>query len=151
MPDLIEIKTGELFAGAGGLGLGFVLASHPQVRFRPVFAVDNDPHSINSYTRNMKWLAENTLELLPAVPVPLSEDAEKLVVRRILRSAKLKPGELGLLLGGPPCQGFSNSNRQHKERSKEERNRLVKIFFDRLSEIQPKMFLLENVQGVRWT
>jgi DNA (cytosine-5)-methyltransferase 1 len=151
VPKSLELTTGELFAGAGGLGLGVVLAGHPNVQFRPVFAIDNEPHSVKTHSTNMRWLAEHAPDILPQAPAAFKRDAETLNVSALLRLAKLEVGELGILLGGPPCQGFSASNRKHKEQSKAERNRLVKVFFDRLSDLRPKMFLFENVQGVRWT
>jgi DNA-methyltransferase (dcm) len=150
MDEIVELKVGELFAGAGGLSLGFILADHPNVRFCPVFAVDNDISSLDSYKYNMKWLSQNEPAVLPKMPGVFNRDVDCLNVSAVLRLLKLKKGELDLLLGGPPCQGFSSSNRRSKAQSKEDRNRLINVFLDRLSEFQPKMFLIENVQGVQW-
>lgn len=149
MGEMLELQTGELFAGAGGLGLGFLLAGHPQVRYRPAFAIDNDALAVKSHTTNMTWLAKHMPDVLPKIPKLFNRDVEELDVIALLRLLKLEPGDLDLLLGGPPCQGFSNSNR--KSTNKEDRNRLVKVFLDQLDKFKPKMFLLENVQGVRWT
>lgn len=151
MPTPRQLTVGEIFAGAGGLGLGFILANHSNIIYNPVFAVDNDPNSVQTYTHNFRWLAENAPNILSKAPRVFEEDAETINVSALLRKVGLKPGELDILLGGPPCQGFSTSNRRAKEQSKSERNRLIKIFFDRLGDISPKMFLLENVQGVKWT
>jgi DNA-cytosine methyltransferase len=151
MNNVVELTMGELFAGAGGLSLGFILADQAEVRFRPVFAVDNDAASLESYEYNMKWLEQNVPDVMPHIPKILERDVERLNVSDILRSVKLKKGELDLLLGGPPCQGFSSSNRRSKKKSKEDRNRLINIFLDKLEEFHPKMFLIENVQGVQWT
>lgn len=46
---MIELRTGELFAGAGGLSLGLALADHPVARFRLEFAIDNDHLSVQTY------------------------------------------------------------------------------------------------------
>ena len=146
-----DLKVGELFVGAGGLSLGFILADRSAVNYRPIFAVDNDVPSLNSYKSNMKWLYEHAPEVLPQMPGIFNRNIEKLNIRAVLRLLKLKQGELDLLLGGPPCQGFSTSNRSRKAQSKEDRNKLINIFLDKLDEFCPKMFLIENVQGVQWT
>jgi len=151
MNQVVELRMGELFAGAGGLSLGFILAEFAQIRFCPVFAVDNDAASLESYRCNMKWLSQNAPDVLRKVPGIFKRDVESLNVLAVLRMLKLRVGELDLLLGGPPCQGFSCSNRRGKEKSKEDRNKLINVFLDRLKEFRPKMFLIENVQGVQWT
>jgi DNA-cytosine methyltransferase len=151
MNNIVELRVGELFAGAGGLSLGFILADHAKVRFRPVFAVDNNAASLESYGYNMNWLAQNAPDVLSKLPEIFERDVESLNGSDVLGSLKLKKGELDLLLGGPPCQGFSTSNRRGKEKSKEDRNRLINIFLDKLDDFRPKMFLIENVQGVQWT
>src|SRR5260370_11499165 len=149
MNQIIELKTGELFSGAGGLGLGFVLDEHPLIRFQPIFAIDSDAHCLDTYKYNMAWLAQNASAALQRMPGIFQRDVELLKVSAILRLFKLKRGELDLLIGGPPCQGFSSSNR--KGTNKHNTNRLVNVFLDKLSEFKPKMFLMENVQGLRWT
>lgn len=151
MKQAVDLKVGELFSGAGGLSLGFILANHPVVNYRPIFAVDNDSPSLNSYRYNMKWLSERAPDVLPQMPGIFKRDIENLNVTAILRLLKIEPGELDLLLGGPPCQGFSTSNRSRKTQSKEDRNKLINIFLDKLTKFYPKMFLIENVQGVQWT
>jgi DNA-cytosine methyltransferase len=151
MNQVVELKMGELFAGAGGLSLGFILAGHAGIRFRPMFAVDNDAASLESYAYNMHWLTQNAPDILPKIPGIFKRDVVSLNVSAVLRFLKLRRGELDLLLGGPPCQGFSSSNRRGKEKSKEDRNKLINVFLDKLDEFRPKMFLIENVQGVQWT
>jgi len=151
MDEVTELSVGELFAGAGGLSLGFILAEHSRVRFRPVFAVDNDAQALESYKYNMTWLSQNAPDVLPNIPNILKQDVEALNVDELLSLSKLKRGELDLLIGGPPCQGFSTSNRRGKEKSKADRNKLINVFLDKIYEFYPKVFLIENVQGVRWT
>ncbi len=149
----LTLKTGELFSGVGGLSLGFALAEHESVRFDPVFAVEMDRDAIEGYSHNLLWLHKHAPALLPQLEVPIAfqEDIEKIDVPALLRAKSLDSGELDLLIGGPPCQGFSTSNRRAKKDKKNDRNRLIKVFLDRVGDITPKMFLLENVQGVRWT
>lgn len=151
MNQLIELKVGELFAGAGGLSLGFILAGHPQVRFQPAFAIDNDTSSLDSYRYNMGWLHQNETNVLPKMPKVFKRNVEALNSTAVLRLLKMDTGDLDLLLGGPPCQGFSSANRRGQQASKADRNKLINVFLDKLDEFRPKMFLIENVQGVRWT
>ncbi len=145
------LRVGELFAGAGGLGLGFILAEHERIRYQPIFAIDNDKNSLRSYRRNIQWLLQNAPNLLENPVQTYTRDVEKLTAQPLLRLFQLRRGELDLLIGGPPCQGYSSSNRSSKLNEKETLNRLTKVFLDRVSEFRPKMFLIENVQGVRWT
>jgi DNA-cytosine methyltransferase len=151
MSEAIELKTGELFAGAGGLALGFILANHPYLRFRPLFAIDNDTYSLNTFKYNVNWLVQNAKSELQQSPGIFLRNIEELNVAAVIRLFKLQKGELDLLLGGPPCQGFSSANRQGKQQQKENTNKLIKVFLDKLDEFRPKMFLIENVQGVKWT
>lgn len=145
------LKFGDLFAGAGGLSLGFVLAGHPTVKCHPLFAIDNDQESLQSYANSMQWLSRTNADVLSACPATYERDIEKLNVRALSRLFKLDDGELDLLIGGPPCQGYSSANRQGSRTSKSHRNRLSKVFLDKVEALNPKMFLLENVQGVKWT
>jgi DNA-cytosine methyltransferase len=151
MLNPIDLKFGDLFSGVGGLSLGFLLANHPGVNFRPLFAIDNDKASLDGYKQNVNWLQQNASEILPKAPFIGKRDIRKLNSKALLRLCKIEAGELDLLIGGPPCQGYSLANRRSSQSSKAELNRLSKFFFDRLEEIKPKMFLLENVQGVKWT
>src|SRR5260370_32537429 len=108
MSAKVHLKVGELFSGAGGLGLGFALAEHRHICFQPVFAVDNDPNSLRTYRTNFGWLHEASRDRLPQLPRAYGRDVEHLNLQALLRLAKLKVGELDLLIGGPPCQGFSS-------------------------------------------
>lgn len=150
MPPIV-LKTGELFAGVGGLSLGFLLAGHPRVRFQPLFALDADEHAITSYRTNMQWLAEHAPAILPSVPAIYPQPIEALDVEATLLEHHLERGELDILLGGPPCQGLSSANRQTEQQRRAELNNLMRAFLEKVVAFRPKMFLIENVQGVRWT
>ncbi len=61
----------------------------------------------------------------------------------------LKAGDLDLLLGGPPCQGFSTH--RIKDAGKDDpRNQLLLRYYDFVHELNPKVFLVENVSGLLW-
>lgn len=151
MTKAIELNVGELFAGAGGLSLGFTLATHENVRFKPIFAIDNDASSVNSYRKNMQWLSQNASTLLENCPSVFNRDVEKLDIKVVERWLRFRKFKLNMLIGGPPCQGFSSSNKTNKKQSKIDKNRLVKIFLDKVRDFEPDMFLMENVQGIQWT
>ena len=145
------LRFGEFFVGAGGLGLGFMLAQHPRFRFNPVFSIDNDTRALATYQANLKWLNEQHSGLLPVLPEIIDADVSRISSLGLLRNNHIRVGELDLLLGGPPCQGFSSSNRSASKRAKSEQNRLATVYLEHVRTMRPKMFLLENVQGVRWT
>lgn len=151
--ERISLTVGELFSGAGGFGLGFMLADHPFIRYRPLFAIDNDESSLATYQKNTTWLAQYAPKVLDHEPSAFVRDVRKLSIPAIHRwlQRKNEQDNLDLLIGGPPCQGFSTSNRTNKHTSKLENNALVNVFLDAVQAFRPKMFLMENVQGVRWT
>jgi DNA (cytosine-5)-methyltransferase 1 len=66
-----------------------------------------------------------------------------------MKYQELKQGELDLLLGGPPCQGFS-SHRINDAGKGDPRNELLLRYFDFVERLKPKVFLLENVPGLLW-
>jgi DNA (cytosine-5)-methyltransferase 1 len=67
----------------------------------------------------------------------------------ILEKLGMKPGELDVIFGGPPCQGFSRANSNSKEKkTTDPRNALVFHFARMIVEMQPKMFCMENVPDI---
>lgn len=151
MKPKFTLRVGELFSGAGGLSLGLILSGHPKAQFQPLFAIDNDRDSVLSYQHNLKWLVENAQETLPKLPKVIEDDVTKVNTVTLLNDLQLKVNDLDLLIGGSPCQGFSSSNRGAKTKRKSQQNSLAKIFLDKMGELRPKMFLIENVQGIGWT
>lgn len=130
--------TVDLFAGAGGLSLGF-----EQAGYDVVAAVEYD--SVHAATHAFNF---------PQCEV-LCRDASKLNVDDVLAAAergfkRLHPnmpwsGQLDAVIGGPPCQGFSTGGkRQHDD----ERNVLLLHFVRLVEEIRPQTFCLENVAGL---
>ena len=105
----------DLFCGAGGMSLGFC-----QAGFRSIFAVDHDKYSIDTYKANFGDHAVcadiRTVEIFPKADV---------------------------VIGGPPCQGFSRLGKQTK-RDREE-NFLWKEFMRCVESTRPSMFVIENV------
>jgi len=121
----------DIFAGAGGLSLGFKKAG-----FQCVQAVESNCHTAATYRHNY-----------PEVDI-LEEDIRNLNPLTCLQRLGLRPRDVTVLIGGPPCQGFSESNRRTRTLANP-KNHLYKEFLRFLEVIQPAWFILENVSGLR--
>jgi DNA-cytosine methyltransferase len=146
------LKIAELFAGAGGMGLGFLLAQHKTRRYRVVFSGEVDP----IYAQTLRSNHETFIKGRRADRedyVPSSIDPLDLRTRRsfeVVASEVKSAGGVDVLIGGPPCQGFSNANRNSWHRDNPH-NRLVNVFVRYVEKLMPRVFLMENVQGILWT
>jgi DNA (cytosine-5)-methyltransferase 1 len=116
------------FAGCGGSSLGYSMAG-----FRELLAVEWDDNAVETFKLNF-----------PDVPV-WHGDIAKLSVEECLRISGLKPGELDVLDGSPPCQGFSTAGRRKME---DGRNQLFREYVRLLRGLKPKYFVMENVSGM---
>ncbi len=117
----------DLFAGAGGLSLGFVQTGKYEVKV----AFEREPHMQATYHRN-----HPDVELHGDVC-----DADYADIQR-------RYGDIDIVIGGPPCQGFSNANRQ-KNHAISQNNMLVKQYIRAIRELRPKAFVMENVSMLR--
>jgi DNA (cytosine-5)-methyltransferase 1 len=122
----------DLFCGCGGLTLGL-----KQAGFQVVGAVDSDAGAVGSYRANHKdvtvWEA----------------DIRELLAATVLRSLRLRPGQLDLLAGCPPCQGFSDLRTRNRSRRRfDMRNSLIDEFLRFVRDVRPKAVLLENVPAL---
>ena len=116
------------FAGCGGSSLGFRLAG-----FRELLAVEWDDNAVETFRLNF-----------PGVPV-FHGDIGTLSGAECMRRAGIGPGELDVLDGSPPCQGFSTAG---KRKFNDPRNSLFREFARLLREVQPRAFVMENVTGM---
>ncbi len=117
------------FAGCGGSSLGYKLAG-----FRELLAVEWDNNAVDTFRLNF-----------PDVPV-YHGDIAKLTGTECMRLAGLSgPGELDVLDGSPPCQGFSTAG---KRKFDDPRNSLFREYARLLAELQPRVFVMENVTGM---
>ena len=119
------------FSGAGGLSLGLHEAGYDLL-----LSFDNDPKCIDTINMNRKYFSH------PA----LCEDIKNMLEGRLLDRIGLKQGELFLLAGGPPCQGFSV---QRIGEDSDSRNELVLLYGTLISEVRPMFFVMENVSGIQ--
>ncbi len=142
----------ELFAGAGGMGLGFLLAStRRSLGYRILLSAELHPIYVNTLRKNHDYLRSQRLAVASAVP----ETIEPLDLRTARTAEQIRGvvenfDGVDVLIGGPPCQGFSNANRNSWSRSNPN-NHLVDSFLRYVRLLRPKVLLLENVQGILWT
>ena len=121
-------KAISLFAGAGGCSLGF-----KQAGFDIIYATDFDKAAIETYKKNFpETIAE-------------CKDINNIDFSTLLTDLKLEQGEIDILIGGPPCQGFSTAGPRFWD---DLRNHLLKQYVRALEVIQPKWFMMENVEGL---
>lgn len=122
----MSLNVLDLFSGCGGLSLGFKLAG-----FKIKGAIDHDVDSIETFKRNFgkgKFFVKDINEV------------DKKFIKKNYKN-------VDVIIGGPPCQGFSNANRWHKNYS-DPRNLLFLKFIEFVKIIKPKMVLIENVSGI---
>lgn len=121
----------DLFAGAGGLSLGF-----EQAGFDVVAAVEIDPvHAAVHHFNFSHWA------VLPRSVRDVTGDEVRAVVREQYQGDR----EVDVVVGGAPCQGFSLIGQRALD---DPRNSLVKEFLRIVREVQPKYFVFENVKGL---
>jgi DNA (cytosine-5)-methyltransferase 1 len=113
----------DLFSGAGGLSVGFAMAGG-----RPVGAVDFDADSIDTYKRNF----------------PLANDVACCPIESWRPTTKR--GQVDVIIGGPPCQGFSLA--RGTRFVDDPRNQLYKYFVRLVEVYKPKWLVMENVEGI---
>ncbi len=142
----------ELFAGAGGMGLGFLMAEHRHRLFRLLFSGELHPIYVQTLKNNHANLVKRrSADLIDLVPDSVrAVDLENQDTLDMVVSKGRDSGGVDVLIGGPPCQGFSNANRNSWSRSNPQ-NRLVDVFVRYVERLNPHVFLMENVQGIVWT
>lgn len=127
----------DLFAGAGGFSLA---ARDLNIGVR--LAVEVDRHAAATYRRNF-------IHRRRSKPLLVDKDIREVDWEATLEEADLAPGECSILMGGPPCQGFS-THRINDAGVGDPRNELLHSYFDALAIIQPETFVVENVSGILW-
>lgn len=122
-----RVTAVDLFCGAGGFTAGLQRAG-----ILMVGALDNWDPAINTYRANFDH---------PVVKV----DAARLTAAEFCEAIGVQPGETDIVVGGPPCQGFSI---QRIGPDSDDRNDLVLRFAEFVRDIRPRMFVMENVPGI---
>ena len=135
--DAKRLSCVDLFAGAGGFSLAAA-----QSGFVVRLAIENDRHAALTLSKNITHFQHEPCRVLDQCITKLS--ATEL-------SEELFGGDntCDVVLGGPPCQGFS-THRIKDAGVDDERNKLVKNYFEFVKALRPKIFLMENVPGMLW-
>lgn len=114
-----KIKTIDLFAGAGGLALGF---KNVDLGYEPTFAVEIEAAAARTFKRNFDCRVHDgpieQVDVFPAADV---------------------------IIGGPPCQGFSPLGRDRDDESRSQLNELWRHYLRAVRQVQPMAFVIENV------
>jgi DNA (cytosine-5)-methyltransferase 1 len=123
----------DLFSGCGGLTLGLRRAG-----FRVAGAIELDPLAVETYKANHKRT------------VVWPQDIRKVSARRVMRELKLRRGQLDLLAGCPPCEGFSSLRTLNGgQRVRDPRNNLIFEFLRFVRVVRPRTVMMENVPALR--
>ncbi|MBW3761785.1 DNA cytosine methyltransferase [Aeromonas jandaei] len=128
----------DLFAGAGGFSLAAL-----QCGFDVLAAIEYDHAATNTYEKSIKntFGSKNTKVY--------NTDINLIDPNRFMMEVGIAPRGLDLLLGGPPCQGFS-THRINDAGVDDPRNSLLLKYYEFVHALQPKIFLIENVAGLLW-
>lgn len=126
----------DLFAGCGGLSAGLHMAG-----WRGLFAIEKNPDAFRTLRANLiekrrhfswpNWLEQTNWDIRDLL-------SQK---RKELTSLE---GKIDLIVGGPPCQGFSTAGRRHES---DHRNDLVKSYLNVVHAVKPRAIMFENVRG----
>lgn len=123
------MTTVDLFAGAGGLSLGFEMQG-----YQLLSANDFDVATESTFRSNF-----------PGIPF-LCKPVQDLSGSELLGASGVRSGEIDVLLGGPPCQAFSVYN--HQRSFSDNRSGLFREYLRLVGELQPKAVVMENVVGM---
>ncbi|MDE7208472.1 MAG: DNA cytosine methyltransferase [Clostridia bacterium] len=123
-----DVKFLDLFCGCGGFTQGFA-----QAGCIPLLGVDIWADATTTYKYNF-----------PQSKI-INDDLTKLTAQDLLQVSGVDRTEIDIIIGGPPCQGFSISGKRMID---DPRNNLYKSFVNIVSDIQPKVFVMENVPGL---
>jgi DNA (cytosine-5)-methyltransferase 1 len=126
----------DLFAGAGGLSLAAQNAG-----LTVVAAIEKNSHACKTYRENL--IGKNIKTTL------YEKDILEVTPQKILDAHFGDKASCDIVLGGPPCQGFS-THRINDAGVDDPRNALVLRYFEYVATLRPKVFLMENVPGILW-
>ncbi|KAF1854218.1 hypothetical protein Lal_00011110 [Lupinus albus] len=127
----------DVFAGCGGLSLGLLEAG-----WSGVFAVEKNPLAFETLRHNLVDGTHHTFDWPDWLPKQ-SMTCEDLLEKFKERLQGLA-GQIDLIVGGPPCQGFSMAGRRNPA---DPRNKLTEQYLSVVQEIQPRFLVIENVAG----
>jgi DNA (cytosine-5)-methyltransferase 1 len=136
-PERGRFSVVSLFTGAGGLDVGLDRTG----RFRLLAAAEIDP----VFCATLRDNQERGLFGTPETQV-LTADLSRLDPYELMDSLGIEPGELDLLVGGPPCQSFSTAGR--RKTVADPRGQLIWHYLRFVEAFRPRYFVMENVRGL---
>jgi DNA (cytosine-5)-methyltransferase 1 len=128
------VKVFDLFCGTGGFSKGF--ENSEKADFEVIFGIDLLGPSVKTFNLNHK----NAHGLTRDIRSVRRHEVEELTA--------LKRGDLDVLIGGPPCQGFSSIRPFRSSKEDDPRNSLFEEYASFVNYFRPKIFVLENVVGL---
>lgn len=128
------MKIFDLFCGTGGFSKGFEKSRNGS--YETVFGMDILPKSIETFKLNHPDA------------LGMCGDLRKVRCEDLSRALKIRPGDLGLIIGGPPCQGFSSIRPFRSSSEDDPRNSLFEQFANFVNYFRPRALVMENVVGL---
>jgi DNA (cytosine-5)-methyltransferase 1 len=128
------LKLFDLFCGTGGFSKGFENSTNAS--YETLLGVDILPISVRTFGLNHP----------EALAIP--GDIRRLDCHELQERLKLKSGELDLIIGGPPCQGFSSIRPFRSSAEDDPRNSLFEQFANFVNFFRPRALVIENVVGL---
>ncbi|MDR2480463.1 MAG: DNA cytosine methyltransferase [Treponema sp.] len=122
----------DFFCGCGGISLGLEMAG-----FSVLAGIDIEKKYLKTFIHNFPHAKA------------ICDDLRRVEAENLLSSLGLKRGELDLLAGGPPCQGFSKNVPRSRREADSSNNLLMETYLDFCEQIYPKWILIENVAEMR--
>lgn len=135
----------DLFAGCGGLSLGLL-----QAGWSGRFAIEMNPDAFITLADNLvvsrkRHRPRKVKTFLWPEWLPVKQLSIQNLLKDYAASLKKERGRIDLVVGGPPCQGFSFAGRRQ---AADPRNKLFEHYIEFVSIVQPKLVLMENVKGM---
>jgi len=138
----------DLFCGAGGASLGFV-----QAGYTVVGAVDIDDEALRTYKRNLcdNELSEYAGEVVFESPLKGNlnqNDEDSIDFEEIRREFDLRPGDVDIIIGCPPCQNFSKLRDTKPWPKDKPKDDLLQSYVNLIRQEKPDAVFFENVEGI---
>jgi DNA (cytosine-5)-methyltransferase 1 len=130
----VKVKIFDLFCGTGGFSKGFEKSCSKTCE--TIFGIDLLPMSVKTFALNH-----------PSA-FALQGDIRRVNCKDVMEKLKLKKGELNLIIGGPPCQGFTSIRPFRSSSEDDPRNNLFEQFANFVNFFRPNALVIENVVGL---